>query len=54
MFQESVEQVLAREHNALQELLGRREGRVVLFGGGTLGRRAPALLMKMGYGVQIG
>ncbi len=49
LFQESVEQVLARERGALQDLLDRREGRVVLFGAGTLGRRALALLREIGY-----
>ena len=48
LFQESVEQVLARERNALQELLDQREDRVVLFGAGTLGKRALALLTEMG------
>ena len=49
MFQESVEEVRARERNALQDLLDQREGRVVLFGAGTLGKRGLALLMEMGY-----
>src|SRR3954454_2033190 len=48
IFEESVEQVHEREHTALQDLLSRREGRVVLFGAGTLGRRALPLLQQLG------
>ncbi len=49
LFSRSVEEVRTHERSALQELLDQREGRVVLFGAGTLGRRALALLTEMGY-----
>ncbi len=48
LFQESVDQVLARERHALQDLLDQRDGRVVLFGAGTLGKRAFSLLTGIG------
>ena len=49
LFEESIEQVCARERNALQELIDLRDGRIVLFGAGTLGRRALSLLTQIGY-----
>ncbi len=48
LFEESVEQVCAREQNAMEDLLQRVDGRVVLVGAGTLGRRAQLLLGKLG------
>ncbi len=48
LFQESVEQVRLREETALEELLERRQRRVVLFGAGTLGRSALHLLDELG------
>ncbi len=47
LFEEPVEAVRYRERNALGELLGRTARRVVLFGAGTLGRRALTLLREM-------
>jgi len=45
---ESVAQVQAREANALTSLLEAHDGRCVLFGSGTLGRRAIELLRETG------
>jgi FkbM family methyltransferase len=48
LFEESVEQVCARELNAIEYLLQRVDRRVVLVGAGRLGRRAQLLLGKLG------
>lgn len=45
---ESVEQVKQREASALDLLLEQRQGRCVLYGAGTLGRRAAKLLRESG------
>lgn len=47
LFLESVEAVRRREQNALDYLLDQRQRKVVLFGAGTLGKRALALLREM-------
>lgn len=48
LFYESIDQVRAREVNALRDLLDSRGGRVVLVGAGTLGQRAVVLLKQLG------
>jgi FkbM family methyltransferase len=45
---ESVAAVEEREASALDHLLREREGRCVIFGGGTLGRKAVGLLREIG------
>jgi FkbM family methyltransferase len=45
---ESVEEVKLREASALDALLAARQNRCVIYGAGTLGRRAVALLSEMG------
>jgi FkbM family methyltransferase len=47
LFQESVEDVRTREQTALECLLDQRDRKVVLFGAGTLGRRALPLLREI-------
>ena len=44
LFAESVDEVRERERTALDALLGHKNRRVVLFGAGTLGKRAIKLL----------
>jgi FkbM family methyltransferase len=51
LFQESVDEVRQRERNALEDLLNERQRRVVLFGAGTLGKRALVLLREIGGNV---
>jgi FkbM family methyltransferase len=48
---ESVEDVLKREQHALEDLLNQRHRQVVLFGAGTLGRRALPLLSSLNSAV---
>jgi FkbM family methyltransferase len=48
LFQESVEDVRSREQTALEGLLDQCGRRIVLFGAGTLGRRALPLLREIG------
>jgi FkbM family methyltransferase len=48
MLSEPVEAVKHRERYALESLLASRNNRVVLFGAGTLGRRAQSLLKSLG------
>lgn len=47
LFEEPIEAVRYRERNALEELLSRTARRVILFGAGTLGRRAFTLLRDL-------
>lgn len=51
LFQESVDEVSHRERTALENLLNGRQRRIVLFGAGTLGRRALVLLREIGCSV---
>ncbi len=48
LLQEPITSVIRRERCALEELLGTRDNRVVLFGSGNLGRRAIAALQGVG------
>jgi FkbM family methyltransferase len=48
LLQEPVEAVQQREQSALDSLLAKHNGRVVLFGAGTLGRKAISLLRALG------
>lgn len=45
---ESAPSVEQREASALRDLLREHRGRCVIFGGGTLGRKAVALLREIG------
>jgi FkbM family methyltransferase len=51
IFAETPDEVRVREKNALATLLRERSNRVVLFGAGTLGRRARKLLQECGADV---
>jgi FkbM family methyltransferase len=48
LLEQSVQQVKEREHAAIEDLLDARGHRVVIFGAGTLGRRALPLLNALG------
>jgi FkbM family methyltransferase len=48
LLREPIESVIRRERNALEEILGSRNNRVVLFGSGNLGRRAAGALRGIG------
>jgi len=48
MLREPVDSVIDRERRALEDLLRTRNNRAVLFGAGTLGRRALHLLKRLG------
>jgi FkbM family methyltransferase len=48
LFHEPLDSVMARERNALEDLLRSRDNQVVLFGAGSIGRRACAALRRIG------